>query len=107
LSSRAALLASSIVYGVLIFVGTAGLGFVGLPAVVYAAGLFPIETEATGALSLVTLKAVPFLVSLSAAAAVSYEWLVGFTIARRAAIYLATVVLVWIAGAACAVFILG
>lgn len=99
--------AGAIVYGVLVFLGTAGLGFVVLPAIGYASGPFPIETEANATFSFVTLAAVPFLVGLSAAAALSYEWLMGLSIARRVATYLATAVLAWVAGAAIAAFILG
>jgi hypothetical protein len=101
------LLAGSVVYGLLVFAGTAVLGFVVLPALGYAAGLYPIDVEARAGFSLVTLKAVPFLVGQSAAAAVFYEQLVRFSIARRVAVYFATVLLVWFAGAAVAVFVLG
>jgi hypothetical protein len=101
------LLAGSVVYGFLLFGGTAVLGFVVLPAVGYAAGLYPIDTEARAAFSLVTLKAVPFLVGQSAAAAVFHEPLVRFSVARRIAVYFGTVLLIWSAGAAVAVFVLG
>jgi hypothetical protein len=106
-SSRATLLAGAIIYGLLVFLGTVGLGFVALPELVYAAGLFAIEAEGRGVLSLVTLKAVPFLVSLSAAAALSYERLLRFSAVRRVAIYCATTMIIWLAGAAAAVLILG
>jgi hypothetical protein len=99
--------AGAFIYGVLVFLGTAGLGFVLLPAIAIAAGLFTIEAEARGAFSLVTLKAVPVLAGLSAAAALSYEWLVVLPLGRRVVVYSATTFLVWVAGAAVAVVILG
>src|SRR5262249_56553960 len=102
-SSRAMLLAGAITYGVLVFCSTAALGFVALPTLAYAAGLFAIEAEARGAFSLITLKAVPFLAGLSAAAALSYEWLAAFSIARRVAIYSATTSVILAPGAAVAV----
>ena len=104
---RTKLLAGAIVYGVLVFLGTAGLGFVVLPTIGYVSGLFPIDTEANAAFSLTTLKAVPFLAGLSAAATVSYEWLMSLSIARRVVIYFATTLLAWVAGAAIAAFLLG
>jgi hypothetical protein len=106
-SSRATLLAGAVVYGLLVFLGTAGLGFVVLPSVGYHTGLFSIETEAEAAFSLVTLKAVPFLVGLSAGAAFSYRWLMRLSMGRRFAVYAATTVLAWVAGAAVAAFLQG
>jgi hypothetical protein len=105
--TRTKLFAGAFVYGVLVFLGTAGLGFVVLPIIGYHSGLFPIETEADAAFSLTTLKAVPLLAGFSAATAVSYEWLTSLPIARRIAIYLATTLLVWITAAAIAAFLLG
>jgi hypothetical protein len=97
----------SIVYGFLVFLGTACLGFVVLPSVAHATGLFPLDTEAQAAFSMVTLKAVPLLASLSAAAALSYEWLRRRSLALRLAIYCATILLAWTTAAAIAVFVLG
>ena len=100
-------LAGAVAYGLLVFAGTALLGFVVLPPLGYAAGLFAIETDARAAFSLVTLKAVPVMAGLSAAAALSYEWLMRLSLPRRVAAYVATTVLVWLAGAAGAVLALG
>jgi hypothetical protein len=97
----------SIVYGFLVFLGTACLGFVVLPSVAHATGFFPLPTEAQAAISLVTLKAVPLLAGLSAAAALSYEWLKRRSVALRLALYCATILLAWITAAAIAVFVLG
>ena len=103
--SRATLLAGAAIYALLVFLGTAGLGFLVLPALGYTTGLFTIDAEAQGAFSLVTLEAVPFLVGLSVLAALSYEWLGTLSLWRRAVVYLATTLLAWAAGAAIAVSI--
>jgi hypothetical protein len=105
--SRTTLFAGAIAYGLLVFLGTAILGFVVLPAIGSASGLFPIDTEANATFSFVTLKAVPVLVGLSAASALSYEWLMGLSLARRAAVYFTTTLLAWVAGAAFALLLLG
>jgi hypothetical protein len=103
-SSRATLLTGAIVYGLLVFLGTAGLGFGVLPTVGRATGL---DTEAEAALSFLTLKALPFLVGLSAASALTYQWLTGLSVSHRVAVYTATTVLAWLTGAAIAAAILG
>jgi len=103
-SSRATILAGAIVYGLFVFLGAAGLGFAVLPAVGRAAG---IDNEAEAALSLLTLKAVPLLMGLSAAATLSYESLARFSLPRRAAAYAATILLAWLTGAAVAAALLG
>ena len=102
--SRATLLTGAIVYGLLVFLGTAGLGFVVLPVVGHASGL---DTEAEAVFSFLTLKAVPFLVGLSAAAALSYRWLTGLSVRRRMCVYVATTAFAWLTGAAIAAVILG
>ena len=104
MSSRATLLARALVYGLLVFLGTAGLGFVVVPTLGRATGL---DTEAEAAFSFLTLKAVPLLVGFSAAAAFSYQWLTGLSVPRRVAVYSATTVLAWLTGAAIAAVILG
>jgi hypothetical protein len=105
--SRTKLLAGAIAYGLLVFAGTALLGFVVAPAIGVATGLFPIEQEAAGYFSFLTLKAAPLLAGLSAGAARSQEWLAGFSIPSRIAVYAATVLLVWITGATIAAIVLG
>ena len=104
MSSRATLLTGAIVYGILVFLGTAGLGFAVLPTLGRATGL---DTETEAALSFITLKAVPLLVGFSAAAALSYQWLTGLSVPRRVAVYSATTVVAWLTGAAIAAVILG
>ena len=91
-------------YGLLVFLGTAGLGFGVLPMVGRAVGL---DSDAEAAFSFLTLEAVPFLVGLSAAAALSYRWLAGLSVPRRVAVYAATTVFAWVAGAAIAAVVLG
>lgn len=107
MASRAGLLARALGYALLILVGAIALGFVVLPAVGLAAGLFTIEAEARGAFSLVTLKAAPFLPGLCVAAAIPYEWIASLSMVRRVVVYCATTLLVWAAGAAIAAFLLG
>lgn len=97
----------AIVYGLLVFLGTAGFGFVVAPAIGRISGAFPIATEAEASFSLLTLKAVPFLVGLSAAAALSLPWVRRLRALRRAAVYAGTVLLAWLTGAAIAAAILG
>ena len=104
MSSRAATLVGAIVYGLLVFLGTAGLGFAVLPAVGRVARL---DADAETALSFLTLKAVPLLVGFSAAAALSYPWLTGLSGLRRVAVYIVTTGLAWLTGAAIAAVILG
>lgn len=104
--SRAALIAKAIAYGLLVFLGSALLGFVVAPAIALATGSFQ-DTEAQATFSFVTLKAVPLLAGLSAAAAVSYDLLARLSIARRVAVYLATTSITWLTGAAIAAFVLG
>lgn len=94
-------------YGVLVFAGTAALGFAVLPPLAHASGWFPIETEAAAAFSLVTLKAVPLLAGLSAGAAFSYERLASGSVVRRILVYALSSIAIWLVGASIAVFILG
>ncbi|HEY8120455.1 MAG TPA: hypothetical protein VII78_04000 [Myxococcota bacterium] len=105
--STTRMVTGAIVYGLLVFLGAAGLGFLAVPAIAYAAGLFTIDTEARATFSFITLEALPFLWGLSVPAAFSYEWIMRLSIAGRAAAYLGTAMVTWVAGAAIAVFILG
>ena len=97
-------LTGTIVYGFLVFLGTAGLGFVVVPSVGHAMGL---DADAEAAFSFLTLKAVPLLVGFSAAAALSYQWLTGLSVPRRIAVYAATTLLAWLTGAGIAAVLLG
>ena len=104
---RVKLLVGSIGYATLVFLGTAGLGFVVAPTVARAAHLFPIETDAEAFFSLLTLKAVPVLAGLSTAAAFSYEKIIRLSLLLRVAVYASTIVLIWALGAAIAAVMLG
>lgn len=99
--------AGAALYGLLVFGGTAVLGFVVLPPLGYAAGLFTIETDARAAFSLVTLAAVPLLAGLSAGAGLSYDWLTTLSRVRRLVVYAGTTATIWIVGAAVMVYVLG
>jgi hypothetical protein len=107
MASRAARIAAVVGYGLLVFLGAVLLGFVVLPTLAHAAGFFPIDTEARAAFSLVTLQAVPVLAGLSVAATLAYDRLATLPIPWRVAAWLATCLLVWLAGAAVAVAVLG
>ena len=96
----------AIAYGVVVFLGTAGFGFVVAPALGRASGRF-LETEAAAVFSMLTLKAVPFLVGISGAAALSWAWVARRSWPLRAAVYAATVLLSWLTGAAVAALLLG
>jgi hypothetical protein len=107
MASRTTLLVGSMAYALLVFVGMASLGLVVLPAFAHVVGWFPIETEAEGAFSLVTLKGLPFLVGLSAASALSFEWLSRLSALRRVVVYGITCLAGWLASAAIAAWLLG
>jgi hypothetical protein len=104
--SRVPPLWGAIAYGVLVFVGATGFGFVVMPVLGHASGRFPIEAEAEAVFSFLTLKGVPSLVGLSGAVALSYSWIAKLSAPRRVAVYVATVLLCWVAGAAVAAFLL-
>jgi hypothetical protein len=89
----------SAVYGLLVFAGTALTGFVVAPLLAHAAGFFPIEVEARAAFSLVTLEAVPWLLGASVTSGFLWPSFAPLPAARRAAVWLANVLVVWLAGA--------
>lgn len=93
-------------YGALVFAGAAILGFVVAPWLAVATGLMPIDVEARGLFSMITLKGMPFLLGLSAASAVVPGPSRRGALAR-AALYVANVVLAWLAAAAIALARLG
>lgn len=104
MSSRATSLVGAILYGLFVFLGATSLGFAVLPTLGHATGL---DTETEEAFSFLTLEAVPLLGGLSAAAALSYQWLTRLSLPRRVAVYCATSVLAWLMGAATAAVVLG
>jgi hypothetical protein len=95
------------IYGLVVFAGVAVFGFVLAPLLGIASGLFPIEAEARGFFSLLTLKGVPYLVALSAVSGALYPALSGYRASLRVALYGLNVVLAWLVGGAVALAILG
>ena len=94
-------------YGLLVFLGTALLGFVVLPLLGMASGYFTIDAEARGAFSMLTLKAVPYLAGLSILSGVLYRRISERRLRTRAALLAANVVVVWLIGASISLAILG
>jgi hypothetical protein len=76
-----------VAYGALVFLGMAGLGFLLAPAVGHASGLFPVEVEARAFFSLVTLRAVPYLVALAVVSGFAYEGIGRLGASRRITAY--------------------
>jgi hypothetical protein len=97
----------SILYGLLVFGGTAVLGFVVAPFLGIASGLFPIDTEARAFFSLLTLKGVPYLVGLSLLSGAAYPRFSARRLRSRAAILALNVLLAWLIGASIALAMLG
>jgi hypothetical protein len=95
------------VYAVLVFAGTALLGFVIAPLLGIASGAFPIEAEAQGIFSLLTLKGIPFLVALGGCSGLLYERWSKRPLPVRIAVFGANVLVVWLIAAATALVILG
>jgi hypothetical protein len=94
-------------YGLAVFVGVAVFGFVVAPVLAIASGLFAIEAEARGFVSLLTLRAVPYFAALSAVSGVLHPALSGRRASLRVALYGLNVVLVWLVAGAIALAILG
>jgi hypothetical protein len=88
------------VYGALVFLGTAAIGFVLAPLVGHATGVFPIEVEAQAFFSLLTLKSVPYLFGLSASSSIAWAWGIRLGRLRCVALYLANTLLAYAAGVA-------
>jgi hypothetical protein len=97
----------SAVYGVLIFVGVAAFGFVVAPALGIACGLFPIEADARGLFSLLTLKGVPYILALSMGSAILHHAMRRRRPLLQIALYGLNVLLVWVVAAAIALAMLG
>jgi hypothetical protein len=88
-------IAGSIAYGALVFLGMAGLGFVALPALGLASGLFAIDAEARAFFSLLTLKSVPYLLAASTLCAFAYPRLCALPWALRLAAFVANVLVAY------------
>ncbi|HEY8152758.1 MAG TPA: hypothetical protein VII72_01380 [Myxococcota bacterium] len=94
-------------YGLLVFFGTALLGFVIAPWLGVATGLFTIEAESSGFFSMLTLKGVPYLVALSVLSGPVYPMLAGLRLPARLVLMALNVLVAWSIGAAIAFAILG
>jgi len=99
--------AAQALYGLLVFAGTALLGLVVAPYLGFATGLFAIDTESRGFFSLLTLKAMPALAALSVLCGATYPWLAKRGPAARGGLFVASVLVAWLVGAALALFMLG
>jgi hypothetical protein len=104
---RASAIAGSVLYGLLVFVGAALLGFVVAPFLAIASAAFPIEADARGFFSLLTLKGVPVLAGLSAASGYAYPSIAARPRAVRAALLAVNALVVWLVAAAGAFAVLG
>lgn len=94
-------------YGLLVFLGTALLGFVVAPWLGTATGLFTIEVESSGFFSMLTLKGVPYLVALSVVSGLLSPTLSGLGLRLRVALFGLNVLVAWLVGASIAFAILG
>jgi hypothetical protein len=87
--------AGSVAYGALVFVAMAGLGFVALPELGLAAGLFAIDAEARAFFSLLTLKSVPFLLALSTLSGFAWQRLRALPLPTRLAAFVPNVLVAY------------
>lgn len=97
----------SAAYGLLVFLGTALLGFVIAPWLGVATGLFSIEAESSGFFSMLTLKGVPYLVALSVLSGLLSPMLADRRLRLRVMLFGLNVLGAWLIGASIALAILG
>lgn len=107
MSSQAKLYAKCAGYGAAVFAGMLLLGFVLAPWLGVATGLFAIDVESQGFFSMLTLKAMPYLVGLGVFSAGLYPRLAPRPLAQRLAGYALNAALGWLAGAGIALWLLG
>ena len=88
-------LVGPIAYGALVFAGMAALGFVALPELGLASGLFTIDAEARGFFSLLTLRSVPFLLATSTLSAFAWPRLRALSWPRRLALFVPNVLVAY------------
>jgi hypothetical protein len=86
-----------IAYGALVFVAMAGLGFVVLPELGLASGLFRIDAEARAFFSLLTLHSVPFLLAASTLSAFAWPTLRALSVPARVAAFVPNVLVAYAA----------
>ena len=94
------------VYGLLVFVAAALLGFVVAPFVGVASGLFSIDAEARAFFSLLTLKGVPYLLGSSVLSGALYRPLSARRLPARVGLFGVNALAVWLFAAAIALAIL-
>jgi hypothetical protein len=107
MSPRAEIWVGSTLHGVLVFAGSALLGFVVAPRLGVASGLFAIDAESAAFFSLLTLKGVPFLTALSLGSGLVYPALAARRMPVRALLLVVNALLVWLIAAGAALAILG
>jgi hypothetical protein len=107
LSSEARIYVHSAAYSLLVFLGTALLGFVIAPGLGIATGLFSIEAESSGFFSLLTLEGVPYLVALSVLSGLLYPTVSSRRLRLRPVLFVLKILLAWLIGAAIALAFLG
>ena len=99
--------AQSAGYSLIVFLGTALLGFVVAPWLGMAIGLFTIEAESSGFFSILTLKGVPYLVALSVPSGLLHPMFSGRRLRLRVVLFGLNILAVWLIGASIALAILG
>jgi len=105
--SQASIYLGPVAYVLLVFIGTAVLGFVVAPVLGAATGLFSIDVESRSFFSLLTLKGVPYLAALSTLSALVYQPLSRCRLPVRILIVIVNVVVVWLVAASIALAVLG
>ena len=107
MSLQTRIYARSAVYSLVVFLGTALLGFVVAPWLGMATGLFTIEAESSGFFSILTLKGVPYLVALSVLSGLLFPIVSGRRLRMRILLAGLNILAVWLIGASIALAILG
>ena len=107
MDSQARIYAGSAVYGLLVFGGTALLGFVVAPSLGSASRLFPIEADARAFFSLLTLEGAPYLAALGALSGPLFQTLSRRRLRARVMLFGLNVLVAWLIGASIALSTLG
>jgi hypothetical protein len=105
--SQASVYLGPVAYVLLVFIGTALLGFVVAPALGTATGVFSIDVESQSFFSLLTLKGVPYLAALSILSALIYQPLSRRRFPGRAIFLILNIVIAWLVAASIALVMLG
>jgi hypothetical protein len=107
MNHQACTYARSTVYGLLVFVGAAVVGFVVMPLLGMRSGLFAIEAEAYAFFSLLTLKGVPYLIALGILSGLLHQRMSERPLWFWATLLGVNVFVAWLVGASIAFAILG